>query len=162
MLGQGKGLVNTQAPPSPGTSPQTSGQLWLHSSPRWPWPCHNVFEECFLPFFFPPPGPFLIPSAQPAQHQHQKLFTSTFCWPPARGGKAKGTQKPVNQSANKQWIHFPGYADPCHRLRAGWTPPVITQDQFSAHFCCCRSTPAPGESRSDKILSPAWLWPLIL
>lgn len=161
MLGQGKGfVVNTQAPPSPGTSPQTSGQLWLHPSPRWPWPCHSVFEECFLPFFssswpFPHPLSSTSPAPTPKAFHIYILLATSSGWESQRHPE-------TCKSANKQWIDFPGYADPCHRLRAGWTPPVITQHQFSAHFCCCRSTPAPGESRSDKILSPAWLWPLIL
>lgn len=148
MLGQGQGPVaNAQAPPptlAPLHEPQGScGYSPPHSGPG----LVTVYSRKVFSFFL-----FLIPSTQPVKHQHQKLFTSTF-WPPARGGKAKGTQKPVNKSTHKQWVHFPVCPDPCHRLGAGWIPPVITQDPFSAHFCCCGSRPAPGESRSDKNLS---------
>lgn len=137
----------TSSPPTlaPLHEPQGScGYIPPHGGPGLVTVCsRNVFSFLL----------FLVPSTQPAKQQHRKLFTSTFCWPPAPGGKAKGTQKPVNKSANKLWISFPVCADPCHRLGAGWISPVITQGQFSAHFCCCGSRPAPGEPRSDKNLS---------
>lgn len=98
MLGQGQGLaVNAQASPKPGTPPPTSGQLWLHPSPRGPG-LVTVYLRNVCSFFL---LLTLSSSPQPAKHQHQKLCTSAFCWPPAPGGKAKGTQKPVNKSANK-------------------------------------------------------------
>lgn len=160
MLGQGEGLVNAQFPQSWYISRNLRAAV-VTFHPRLALALSQCISGMVFFLLLSPPHPFLAPSTQPAKHQHKKLFTSTFCWPPAYGGKAKGNQKPVNKSANKQWIHFPGCVDPCPRLRAGWIPLLITQDQFPAHFCCVDPDQLLENPEVTRI-SPACLWPLIL
>lgn len=149
MLGQGQGLVvNAQAPPQPWHLSTNLRAAVVTSHPTVALALSQCVPGMFSPSF----------SSSSPQLNQPSTNTESFSHLHSAGHqllveKPKAPKKPVNKSANKLWIRFPVCADPCHRLGAGWIPPVITQDQFSAYFCCCGSRPAPGGSRSDKNLS---------